>query len=82
MPSTGKMPRHRWPSCENSVFSTAELSSFTSNGTTVRPRSTRTVPTTMVGGVLSTSNAVLSSSPASATLSGLEGASEATIFTK
>ena len=82
MPSTGKTPRQRWPSCENSAFSTAELSSLTSNGISVRPRSTRTLPTVIVGGVLSTSKAVLSSSPASATLSGLDGASDATIFTK
>ena len=48
----------------------------------VRPRSTRTLPTTIVGGVLSTSKATLSSSPVSAVPSGFDGASDATIFTK
>ena len=48
----------------------------------VRPRSTRTVPTVIVGGVLSISNATLSSSPVSALPSGFDGASDATILTK
>src|ERR1043166_7079782 len=82
MPSTGKTPRHRWPSDEYSTPRIGEWSSFTSNVITVRPETTRTLVTAIEGGVLSTSNAALSSSPASAVASGLDGASEATIFTK
>src|SRR5262249_21600927 len=43
---------------------------------------TRTLLIEMTGGVLSTSKAALSSSPASAVACGFDGASDATIFTK
>src|SRR5262249_48113636 len=56
--------------------------SLTSNDTVVRPRSTRTVPTTISGGVLSISNATLSISPASAVATEFDGRSDATTFTK
>ena len=46
MPSTGKTPRQRWPSCENSTRWMGEWSSLTSKAMMVRPRSTRTLPTT------------------------------------
>ena len=55
---------------------------MTSKGMMVRPRSTRTLPTTIAGGALSTSNATLSSSPVSAVAAGFDAESEATIFTK
>ena len=48
----------------------------------VRPRSTRTLLTTIDGALLSTSNAELSSSPTRAVPDGFDGASEARIFTK
>src|SRR5256885_11844459 len=76
MPSTGNTPRHRWPSDEYSTPRIGEWSSLTSNEITVRPETTRTLVTAMDGGVLSTSNAALSSSPVSAVASGLDGASE------
>ena len=59
-----------------------EWSSLTSNVMIVRAPSIRAPLTAIWGGVLSISNAVLSSSPVSATSAELDGESEATIFTK
>jgi hypothetical protein len=68
----------RSPSSEYSAFCTLELSSRTSKAIVSRFGWRLTLVTVITGGVLSMSNAVLSSAPVSAVAGALDGESDAT----